>query len=434
MKRNHYARKKRQLRNLAKKLHHLMMENSPNLGNERQKIKIKIRIILNELSGIFSKGDIKRVLGGLAITLGLFYSSGASAQSFGVPVKNPFGLVATQENAMPTFVDLDGDGDMDLLVGEYYGSMQYFENTGSATVPQFGAPVTNPYGIVATSNISFPTFADLDNDGDMDLLVGEYGGTFSYFENTGSATNPQFATPTTNPFGLTPSYEFAIPDFADIDGDGDMDLLVGEYYGNMQYYENTGSNSNPQFAAPMMNPFGLSATNYIACPSVEDIDNDGDLDVLVGEANGSFQYFANTGSSTNPQFDSPIENPFGLQSVDTVSLPAMTDLDGDGDMDLLVGEYYGNFRYFKNNLITGVPDLGKEVPLSMYPNPVSDILVLDTKEPIKRVEIFNLLGQSVRIDNKPTIEVNTSQLNSGMYIIKIEFSSGNYSVNNFQKY
>lgn len=432
MKRNHYARKKRQLRGLAKRLNQLMIENRADLAWEREKIRGKIRLILGDLSAVFTKVDIKRVLGGLAFSVGILYSTGANAQTFQPAVENPFGLVATQDNAMPSFADLDGDGDMDLLVAEYYGVIQYYENTGTSSSPQFAAPVSNPFGITSTGPVAFPTLADIDDDGDMDMLIGEYYGTFSFFENTGSSTAPQFAAPVSNPFGLSSTYVFAIPDFADMDGDGDLDLIVGEYYGNMHYFENTGSKSSPAFTTPVSNPFGLTATYAIAAPSVGDMDNDGDLDLIVGESYGALQYFENTGSVTNPQFASAVQNPFGLQSVYSIATPAMVDLDDDGDMDILVGEYYGNLQYFKNDLINGVNNMA-EVALKVYPNPVQDVLFVGTDSRIDRVEVFNLLGQSVGVYEKPDGQINVSNLNTGLYTVRIELSSGEYSINKLQK-
>ncbi|MBM3264708.1 MAG: VCBS repeat-containing protein, partial [candidate division Zixibacteria bacterium] len=89
-------------------------------------------------------------------------------------------------SSAPAFVDLDKDGDLDLLSGEYYGNFHYFENTGSSSAPAFSATQTNPFGLVDVGYSSAPAFGDLDNDGDLDLLSGEYYGNFRYFENNSS--------------------------------------------------------------------------------------------------------------------------------------------------------------------------------------------------------------------------------------------------------
>jgi len=211
MRPNPYARKKRQLKALAKKLQRLLANHQEDFVSQIEKLVLRIRRLVQELLRAFSPADLKRTLGAAAIYIGVSFTNPTAAQSFAPPIANPFGLDSTYYFAFPAFADLDGDGDMDLLVGEYYGAMQYFENTGSASNPQFAAPQTNPFGLVSTYYNAFPAFADLDGDGDMDLLVGEYYGAMQYFENTGSASNPQFAAPQANPFGLVSTYYVAFP-------------------------------------------------------------------------------------------------------------------------------------------------------------------------------------------------------------------------------
>ena len=231
MKQIHYSRKRRQLKALAERLQYFLTHEREENLIQVKKLVSKIKTLLKELVRVFSGVDLKKILGAAAIITGIAFTNPISAQSFGPPQVNPYGLIPTLQLAIPAFADLDGDGDMDLLVGEYYGAMQYFENTGSASNPQFAAPVKNPFGLDSVAGFAVPAFADLDGDGDMDLLVGEYNGGMQYFQNTGTASSPQFATPQMNPFGLTSVYYDAFPTFADLDGDGDMDLLVGELYG-----------------------------------------------------------------------------------------------------------------------------------------------------------------------------------------------------------
>ncbi|MEN8194491.1 MAG: T9SS type A sorting domain-containing protein [Bacteroidota bacterium] len=425
-----YARKKRQLSVLADKLKHLILYHKEEAIDQIKKLVVKIKKLVQELLFVISHIDLKKILGAVALIIGISFTNKTTAQSFAGPIENPFGLVSTLSFAIPTFADLDGDDDFDLLVGEgnnYNGNMQYFENIGSETIPLFSAPQLNPFGLVSVYRRALPTFVDLDDDGDIDLLVGEgigyYGAQVYYFENIGSPTDPQFTTPQLNPFGLT-IYSEIKTTFADLDGDGDLDLLYGKQNGALYYNENIGSSVNPQFAPSQENPFGLSAVDFHAAPDFVNLDNDGDMDLLVGENSGAMQYFENIGSSVNPQFAPPQENPFGLSAVDSQPKPDFVDLDNDGDMDLLVGEYYGVMQYFENTSINSVSEIDQN-NLLVYPNPVNDILHIETEANIYKIEIFNVLGKKVVIKENIVKQVSLNKMKPGIYTVKIILENNN---------
>ncbi len=265
---------------------------------------------------------------------------------------NPFGLTDVGSWASPTLVDIDGDGDLDALIGNAYGNMLFFENTGTASNPVFATASTNPFGLTDVGYSAKPTFVDLDGDGDLDAFIGESFGNTLFFENTGTASSPSFAAISTNPFGLTDVGYNAEPTFVDIDGDGDLDALIGNNSGNTSFFENTGTASNPSFSAISTNPFGLADVGLSANPTLVDIDGDGDLDALIGNLSGNTLFFENTGTASNPSFAAASTNPFGLFDVGNFSSPTFVDIDGDGDLDALIGDSTGNTRFFTNNLTT----------------------------------------------------------------------------------
>ena len=433
MRQNNFGMKTRQLKALADKLQRLIMYHRVGTEAQIEKVVQKIKSLVQELSQVLSQAALKKILGAAAVLIGISFPVRTNAQSFAAPVANPFGLESTNYIAFPAFADLDGDGDIDLLVGEYYGVLKYFQNTGTVVNPQFAAPQVNPFGLIANNDFALPAFADLDGDGDKDLLVGEYYGTMKYFQNTGTALNPQFAAPQVNPFGLISTYNLAIPAFADLDGDGDLDLLVGEAYGAMQYFQNTGSISTPQFAAPLVNPFGLDSTYYLAFPAFADLDEDGDMDLLVGENYGGMQYFQNNGTSLNPQFAAPQFNPFGLVSTYYNSFPAFADLDGDGDPDLLVGEYYGVMQYFENLGGVGTADLSPAFDLRLFPNPVNNILKIDSDENVNKIEIFNILGEKIITVENQVSQISLNNLSPGTYMVRVTSVEGNFTTRKIQK-
>ena len=384
-------------------------------------------------------GDLDLMAGEVFGNFYYFENTGTAAAPAYVNEYNQFGLSDIGSWSAPTFADLDKDGDLDLMVGEFYGSFYYFENIGTAAAPAYAAVQTNPFGLSNIGADSSPTFADLDNDGDLDMLSGEfYTGFFYYFENTGTATAPVYAAPQTNPFGLSGIglRSGSTPAFADLDGDGDMDMMAGSTGGTFSYFENTGTNASPVYAAPQTNPFGLSDIGNYTLPSFVDLDNDGDLDMMVGETAGSFFYFENTGTNASPVYATPQTNPFGLSIIGYNSAPAFADLDNDGDLDLMTGIVNGNFFYFENitTFSSGVAATNGLGAFILFPNPATDQVTVQfaLSEPMKvTVKVVDLSGREIGMllkdqlqEGAHSIQLNIATLVQGVYMVNICFGNG----------
>ena len=255
-------------------------------------------------------------------------------------------IVGIGSESAPAFVDIDNDGDLDLFVGEAEGNINFFRNTGTATEPNFTLEAENFLGIDVGS-FSAPTFADIDNDGDFDLFVGETDGNINFYRNSGTATNHIFTFETENLIFIDVG-NFSAPTFADIDNDGDFDLFVGEREGNIDFYRNTGTATNPVFTLEMED-FASINVGFLSAPTFADIDNDGDLDLFVGQGEGNLHFYRNTGTATDPVFTLEMED-FASINVGGfgVSAPTFADIDNDGDLDLFVGEAEGNINFFRN--------------------------------------------------------------------------------------
>ena len=206
----------------------------------------------------------------------------SQAQTYAACDPNPFNGLSIGYNSTPTFGDVDGDGDLDIVSGDIFGTFFYYENTASGYTQQTGA--ANPFAALITGSSSSPTLVDVDSDGDLDLVAGTSNGIFYYYENTGSGYTEQ--TGASNPFDGLDAGDDSSPTFVDVDGDGDLDLVAGEYNGTFKYYENTGSGYTEQTGAA--NPFdGLDVGSY-SNPTFLDVDGDGDLDLVSGEYYGIF--------------------------------------------------------------------------------------------------------------------------------------------------
>ena len=373
----HFSRKQRQLRYLVKKLNILLKKTDSDLKSDIIKMTVKIKNLVSQLSGIVSSNRMKKILGTLALFIGISCTNTASAQYFAYPVTNPFGITPSYTNYTQSvnLIDIDNDGDLDLFTDSltygYYSlltNFNYQENIGTATNPNFKAPELNPFNLSLipndTSMISVRHFVDLDDDGDFDVLsniiyVGYYSFTskYRYHENIGTPAAANFTSAVTNPFGLQDSPGIGFSAIGDIDNDGDFDLINSSFSYSTQltlfnFIENTGNNLNPIFNTPQYNNFGLPPGTGVKIPELTDLDNDGDLDVIFGEYGyygAQFTYHENTGTINAAQFAASVINPFGLNGSVFDDAPnfEFEDLDNDSDIDLLAGTTE-EISYFEN--------------------------------------------------------------------------------------
>ncbi len=357
----------------------------------------------------------------------------------------------------PTIVDVNADGLLDLVIGNY----GFFEsnggrdarlilclNVGSLNNPIF--EVTNYDWLNLSQRNEWyltPTFADLDGDNDKDLVYGTALGNLFYAENIAEAGEVMQFAEIDSAWQEIHSFDFPIgqntvPNFYDYDQDGLLDLVLGEKNGNINFFKNTGTteapffNPNPQ-VADNTNFFGkvdmrkIGTTSGFSSPLFVELKNE--TKFLVGSSEiGTFE-FTDFTSGINSQFtksETPLLSDFYGRNLRV----AVADLDNNGFADIICGHERGGISIFTTNWETETvenPTISiNDLDNSLKTFVSSNFLNIENKEllQIKNYKIVNLKGQILLSNNKPFTEQHTqidiSTLSKGVYLIIIETNKG----------
>ncbi|MCS6981414.1 MAG: VCBS repeat-containing protein [Flavobacteriales bacterium] len=339
-------------------------------------------------------------------------------------------MVDMGEGAYPVLHDLDNDGLLDLVVGNgnlfqpgnVRSTLYYFKNTGTPTHPQFELLSHDLAGLSVHNYLNItPTFGDLDGDNDPDLLFGESSGRLHWYEYVGVQSGiPQFQLKQ-NGVGFIQEPQFSAPQLFDLDADGLLDIVCGHRLGTLNYYRNIGTTQNPVFTStPTITNLGgvnvidssLSFNSY-SVPWFFRDENDS-LRLYVGSHNGRIYHYTNISGNLHGSFTLLTKKLGGLR--EGARTAATTgDLNGDGYLDLIVGNYSGGLTLFLGNPNAGTKaHHEKHFFVKPHPNPALDNIYWD--ERIHDIELIDLSGRTVRRAGKSPLWMG--DLAPGMYVIR----------------
>jgi len=366
-------------------------------------------------------------IGGENGNFSLYEQETSGSTTFNLITEKFLNIIDIGSQSSPFILDIDNDGLLDMIIGEYQGTLSHFKQDAAGSI-SFSLVSDTLSGIVVGYNAA-PAFTDLDDDGLLDLIIGDESGILHYYEQD-AAGSTSFTRVADSLSGIKVE-SYSAPFFTDLENDGLLDLIVGEDEGKLNYYEQeTPGSANFFLISDSLS--GIDAGRFVA-PCFTDLDNDGLLDMIVGSWIGDFEHYEQVAAGSSDF--TLITHRLNDLDVGYYSRPFFIDLNGDGRVDLLSGANTGGLHYYQRTDDTKI-DKNVKTPfvcnlLQNYPNPFNSntIIQYELSQPAKvQISLYNSLGQRVRLlkDNYHRAGIFTvlwdgkdeqgSPLASGIYI------------------
>lgn len=326
-----------------------------------------------------------------------------------------------------------------FLYSSFTSTISLYRNVGTQTTPVFQL-ITEDFANLSSLGLRaiYPAFADLDGDGDLDMVIGHRGGTLYYFENTAGVGQPMsFQLISTNWLNINVG-QFSAPVFFDLTENGLPDLVVGNRNGTLYFYENTGTTLQPQYVLRTTN-FGNVNTadltfSYFGHSTPSFFKYQNEIYLLTGSNRGWLLLFKNIAGNLTGTFE----------LVDTIftvgpqfqkerilegwrTAACLYDLNNDGYPEMIVGNYSGGLSFFRGTEpppdFVAVHQPPVSIKPSLFPNPARDFITIEFpsfphKVLISIYHINGLLYKQEIVYQKKQHTLYIENLPSGVYIVK----------------
>ena len=342
--------------------------------------------------------------------------------------------------AYPATIDYNNDGLKDLIIGNYgyfsnsnpSSQLALLRNIGSQTEPNFevidrdfGGLGTIPLDTILNQSVKgiFPTLADLDNDGDVDLIVGDNNGKIHFFKNiANSGQDAEFELQNVNFFNIDIG-QHSTPFLFDMNGDNLFDLIIGQVNGTISYAENSGTLYEPIFNTINEDFGGISVNNDeslygFSTPYVYAENNE--INILIGSESGQIYHYRSVNNDLSLNFELVSDDFQNLSQGKNTAL-VYEDFTNDGKRDMFLGMQSGGLFYFVNDSVASDLEINKDnYQLKIYPNPTNNYLTIETTNE-SQILIYSNIGHLI-LDKKiyGTSTLDISFLSTSYYLINIK--------------